>query len=71
MAWSVVALRTAGKTQDKVAKMNATITKPKNFFLRMFQSISYLTTAQNRVNQLGRGRPVFVVVTVVFLLGLC
>jgi hypothetical protein len=56
-----------------VANMNAIMTVPMNFFLRMFQSISYLTTAQKRVNQLGRGLPVFVLVAVivVFLHRLC
>jgi hypothetical protein len=71
MGWSVVALMTTGKTQDKVANMNATMMVPMNFFLRMFQSISYLTTAQKRVSQLGRVLPVFVAVIAVSLLGLC
>ena len=73
MVWSVVALRATGKTQDKVANMNAIMTVPMNFFLRIFQSISYLTTAQKRMNQLGCGLPAFVLVGViaVFLLGLC
>jgi NADH:ubiquinone oxidoreductase subunit 6 (subunit J) len=67
MGWSVVALMTTGKTQDKVANTNATMMVPMNFFLRMFQSISYLTIAQKRVSQLGRVLPRFVVVTAVSL----
>ena len=71
MGCPVAALELTGKAQINVARINATMTKPKNFFLRMFQSISYLTTAQKRVNHLGRGRLEFVAVIVVFLLGLC
>jgi hypothetical protein len=71
MPWLVVALRTTGSAQDKVANANATMMVPINFFLRMFQIISYLTIAQKRVSQLGRGRPRFVAVILVFLLGLC
>ncbi len=37
---------------DKVVRANATISIPRNFFFRMFQSISYLTTARNFAVQL-------------------
>jgi hypothetical protein len=64
--------RIGGKTKPIVAKTNAMIMMPMNFFFRMFQSISYLTTAQNLLNQLGRGLEEFGVVVVIMfsLLGL-
>jgi hypothetical protein len=66
MGCPVATLEPTGKAQINVARINATITKPKNFFFRMFQSISYLTTAQKRVNQLGGDLPIFVLVVTFF-----
>jgi hypothetical protein len=60
-------LKAAGTAKLTVVNTKAITSAAMNFFLRIFQSISYLTIAQKRVNQLGCTR---VVIIEFFLLGL-